>query len=156
MTPGTDLANVIMTYTDLLDYFEPRPIVCDEQYWATQEIIDSLLAKPELSTDEQTYLHLLSMLMEAYDEQQATVPELRGIALLRALIDESGLKQRDLVSIFKHESVLSDILNRRRKLTVAHIDKLAIFFGLPHKLFFEQEEKAPRIKVRAALPNPTL
>ena len=35
------------------------------------------------------------------------------------------LKQRDLISVFKHESILSDILSRRRRLTVAHIDKLA-------------------------------
>jgi HTH-type transcriptional regulator / antitoxin HigA len=144
MIPGIDfdLTELNMTYTQLLDYFEPRPIACDEQYWATQEIIAALLAKPLLSADEEVYLHLLSMLMEAYDEQQETIPELRGIALLQALIDESGLKQRDLISIFKHESILSDILNRRRRLTVAHIDKLASFFGLPHQLFFEQDEMA--------------
>ena len=47
-----------MTYTQLLDYFEPRPIECDEQYWATQEVIAALLAKPTLSAAEQSYLHL--------------------------------------------------------------------------------------------------
>jgi len=129
-----------MSYRELLTYFEPRPIASDEQYWAAQEIIDALLAKPTLSVDEQTYLHLLSMLIEAYDEQEETIPELVGIELLRALIDESGLKQRDLLSIFKHESILSDILSGRRKLTVTHIDKLATFFGLPHRLFFEPTE----------------
>jgi HTH-type transcriptional regulator / antitoxin HigA len=139
-----DLAEVTMTYPQLLDYFEPRPIECDEQYWAMQKIIAALLAKPTLSTAEQSYLHLLSMLMEAYDEQQETIPELRGVALLRALIDESELKQRDLISIFKHESILSDILSGRRRLTVAHIDKLAAFFGLPHQLFFERGLAAHR------------
>lgn len=158
MTPGINSVEVNMTYTQLLDYFEPRPIEDDEQYWATQEIIAALLAKPTLSADEQTYLHLLSMLMEAYDEQQVTIPELRGIALLQALIDERGLKQRDLLAIFKHESILSDILSRNRKLTVAHIDKLATFFGLPHRLFFEPSARVLATKAQAEhfRPDPML
>lgn len=151
MTPGIDLADVPMTYRELLASFEPRPIEDDTQYWATQEVIDKLLAKPMLSVDEQSYLHLLSMLTEAYDEQQKTIPELRGIELLAALIDESGLKQRDLLFIFKHESILSDILSRRRKLTVSHIDKLATFFKLPHRLFFEPTDDAPPTKVQSAV-----
>lgn len=144
MTPGTNMANADTTYADLLDYFEPRPIQCDEQYWATQEVIDTLLSKPALSEDEQAYLHLLSMLLEAYDEEQQTIHELRGIELVRTLIEESGLKQRDLLPIFKHESIVSDVLSRRRNLTAAHIDALAAFFELPHTLFFEQASSALR------------
>ena len=96
--------------------------------------------------------------MEAYDEQQVTIPELRGIALLQALIDERGLKQRDLLAIFKHESILSDILSRNRKLTVAHIDKLATFFGLPHRLFFEPSARVLATKAQAEhfRPDPML
>lgn len=115
MTRGIDLTDVTLTYQELLTYFEPRPIEHDEQYWATQAIVDTLLAKPTLAADEQTYLHLLSLLIEAYDEQQETIPELVGIELLRALIDEGGLKQRDLLAIFKHESILSEILSGRHK-----------------------------------------
>ena len=154
MTRGIDLTDVALTYQELLTYFEPRPIEHDEQYWSTQAVIDTLLSKPTLSADEQTYLHLLSLLIEAYDEQQKTVPELIGIQLLRALIDEGGLKQRDLLAIFKHESILSDILSGRRKLTVTHIDKLATFFELPHRLFFEQTQGAPRRQVQTGLNSP--
>ena len=138
MIPRIDITHNHVTYADLLDYFEPRPIQCDEQYWSTQAVIDTLLSKPELSEDEQVYLHLLSMLLEAYDEEQQTVPELRGIELVRALMEEAGLKQKDLLEIFKHESIVSDVLSERRHLTVAHIDALAAFFELPHRLFFEQ------------------
>ena len=137
------LGNANRSYAELLDYFEPRPITCDEEYWAANAVIDELLAKPTLSEDAQDYLHLLSMLVEAYDEEQETVPELRGIELLRALIEESALKQRSLLPIFKHESVISEILAGRRHLTVAHIDQLAKFFGLPHQLFFEQQVADP-------------
>lgn len=133
-------ANGTQPYHQLLDYFEPRPINCDEEYWATNAVIEELLALPKLSDDEQAYLHLLSMLIEVYDEEQQTIPQLRGIELLRALIDELDLKQRSLLPIFKHESIISEILSGRRNLTVAHIDHLARFFGLPHQLFFEPHD----------------
>ncbi|MEZ4661969.1 MAG: hypothetical protein R2911_30845 [Caldilineaceae bacterium] len=42
---------------------------------------------------------------------------------------------------FKHESILPDILRGRRNLTVAHIDGLATFLGVPHHLFFEPAAK---------------
>lgn len=132
-------SNGANTYHQLLDYFEPRPISCEEEYWATNAVIEELLALPELSDDEQAYLHLLSMLVEAFDEEQQTIPQLRGIELLRALIEELELKQRSLLPIFKHESIISEILAGRRNLTVAHIDHLARFFGLPHQLFFEPQ-----------------
>lgn len=130
------------TFAELLDFFEPRPIENDVQYWATQELIDGLLAKQLLSEDEKAYLHLLSLLLEAYDEEQETVPELRGIELIRTLLAELSLKQKDLIPIFKHESTVSAIFNGRRALTVNHIDELANFFDLPHHLFFEKETNA--------------
>lgn len=130
------------TFAELLDFFEPRPIENDAQYWATQEVIDALLSKQLLSEDEHAYLHLLSLLLEAYDEEQDTVPELRGVELIRALLEESGLKQKDLIPIFKHESTVSSIFNGRRALTANHINELADFFSLPHHLFFEKETNA--------------
>ena len=148
MMPGFNPMNGAVTYHELLTHFAPRPIASDEDYWDTQTVIDALLTKATLSSDEQTYLHLLSMLIEAYDEQQQTIPELLGVELLRALLEEEGLKQRDLLVIFKHESTLSDILNGRRKLTVSHIDQLAKFFGLPHRLFFEPTDAAPTTSAR--------
>lgn len=140
MIPGTKLSGLNVSYAQLLDYFEPRPIMCDEQYWATQDVIDALLSEAELSVDAQAYLHLLSMLMESYDEAQETIPDLRGIELLRTLIEESDLRQKDLLPIFKHESTISDVFSGRRNLTVAHINQLAAMFELPHHLFFEQNE----------------
>ncbi|MEZ4869023.1 MAG: hypothetical protein R3C14_47315 [Caldilineaceae bacterium] len=142
-----------MNYANLLDYFAPRPIENDEQYWTIQAVIDQLLAEEQLSADGQSYLDLLAMLLESYDEAQATIPELRGVELLQTLIEESDLKQKDLLPIFKHESIISDILNGRRSLTAAHIDKLAAFFNLPHQLFFEPTALNPLLLPRKEQPK---
>ncbi len=130
-----------MSYSDLLAYFPPRPIETGAVYWETQAVIDELLSSRELSADEQTYLNLLSILIERHDEENAIAPDLRGVELLRELIREQGLKQKDLLPIFRHESTISDILNSHRKLTVEHIERLSEWFGLPPALFFNDKSK---------------
>ena len=60
-----------------------------------------------------------------------------GIELLKGLMELHGLKQLDLVPIFKTKSIVSAVLNGKRQLTVEHINKLAGFFKVSHELFFE-------------------
>lgn len=43
---------------------------------------------------------------------------------------------KDLVPIFKTESIVSDILKKRRKLTTRHIEELAKFFHISPAAFF--------------------
>jgi HTH-type transcriptional regulator/antitoxin HigA len=136
MTLGINL-----TYEQLLAGFPPRPITSDDQYWETVANIDELIDRGLLSSDEQDYLSVLGMLVERYEGEHEPDNELRGIALIRALMEEQGLRQRDLVQpIFKTDSIASSVLNGKRRLTVEHIDKLAFYFQLPHTLFFEAPE----------------
>ncbi|MBK8903941.1 MAG: helix-turn-helix domain-containing protein [Anaerolineaceae bacterium] len=126
------------TYAQLIANFPPRPLTNDEQYLATQDRIDALLDKGNLTIDEQDYLTVLGMMVERYESEREPDFTLRGTRLIRALMEEQGLRQRDLVApIFKTDSIASAILNGKRQLTVEHINKLAAFFDLPHAWFFE-------------------
>lgn len=65
---------------------------------------------------------------------------------MRRTLSERNLHLKDLVSIFKTESIAKAVLNGHRKLTASHIEKLAEFFRLPYDLFFEpfrNSHKAP-------------
>lgn len=138
MIPGSNL-----TYKQLVAGFPPRPIHTDEQYGASVAQIDALLDKGELTLDEQDFLTALGMMVERYEEEREVDIELRGVELIRALMEEQGLRQRDLVQpIFKTDSIASAVLHGKRRLTVEHIDKLAQYFQLPHSLFFEMPEVA--------------
>jgi HTH-type transcriptional regulator / antitoxin HigA len=125
------------TYLELLQRFPPRPIATPADFAATQAIIDALLDQPALTPDEQDYLNVLGSLVYEYEEQHVEIPHLSGVALLKALIEEQGLRQKDLVSIFKTESIASAILNGQRQLTVEHIEKLAAYFHVSPAVFFE-------------------
>jgi HTH-type transcriptional regulator / antitoxin HigA len=115
-------------YIELLKTFPPRPITAKEELIATQKAIDSLLEKGELTPDERDYLHVLGTLVYEYEQTLEPIPDIYGIELLEALIEEFDLRQKDLVPIFKTESIVSDILQEKRQLTTEHIQKIAVFF----------------------------
>ncbi len=125
-----------ISYQKLLTSFPPRPIKSEEDFEKTQEVIDKLLDKGELAEEEEDYLNVLGMLVYEYEEQQDLIPDIYGIELLKVFIEELNLKQKDLLPIFKTESIVSDVLKGKRKLTVEHIQKLGDFFKVSPAVFF--------------------
>jgi HTH-type transcriptional regulator/antitoxin HigA len=124
-------------YLQLLQAFPPRPITSDTHLKETQSVINQLLDKPDLTAEEEDYLDVLGTLVYEYEQQQEEIiPDIYGVELLKALISEYDLKQKDLISIFKTESIISDVLNAKRQLTVRHIQELAEFFNLSPAVFF--------------------
>jgi len=103
---------------------------------AAQGVVDSLIDEKGLDSDEQDYLNVLGSLIYEYEHQQHQLPDLYGIHLVKALLTEFGLKQKDLVNIFKTESIVSAVLNGRRHLTVQHIQELSKFFNISPAAFF--------------------
>ncbi|WP_035139277.1 helix-turn-helix domain-containing protein [Fischerella sp. PCC 9605] len=124
-----------LTYTELLTNFPPRTIKSEEDFQKTQSCVDGLLDKGELTEAEEDYLDLLGVLISEYEQGQDLVPDIYGVELLKVLIEELNLKQKDLVTIFKTESIVSDVLNGKRKLTVEHIQKLGEFFKVSPAVF---------------------
>lgn len=135
MTPGL---NNSKTYTELLQAFPPRPIKSEEELLATQQVIDSLIdrATKSLSPDESDYLNVLGTLVYEYEQTQEPIPDIYGVELLKVLIEDNELRQKDLVPVFKTESIVSDILKNRRQLTTRHIQELAEFFHTSPAAFF--------------------
>lgn len=131
-----------MPYRELMLQFLPRPIASEADYVDVQNQVDQLLDKGELSVAEEEYLDLLGTLIWAYEErtEDGEQYELRGVDLVKGLLQLHGLKQKDLVPIFRTESIVSAVLNRKRKLTVDQISRLALYFNLPHGLFFEPDD----------------
>jgi HTH-type transcriptional regulator / antitoxin HigA len=128
----------IPTYTDLLTAFPPRPIKSEVEFQAVQDVIDRLIDDGELSAAQQDYLNLLGLLVQDYEEQQVPIPDVYGVELLKVLIVEQELRQKDLVVVFKTESIVSAVLNGQRGLTVEHIERLAEFFHISPASFFKR------------------
>jgi len=131
MTTGLDHK----TYIELVQAFPPRLIKSAAELLATQKVIDSLLGSGPLSIDEEDYLHLLGTIVYEYEQTLEPIPDIHGVELLKVLLEDNELRQKDLVPIFKTESIVSDVLNQKRQMTTRHIKELARFFNVSPAAF---------------------
>ena len=56
--------------------------------------------------------------------------------VLRALMDANNLRQKDLVSVFGSESVVSEVLRGKRRLNKTHLERLSKRFRVSPAVFF--------------------
>lgn len=123
-------------YLRLLQALPPVKIRTAEQAEATEGQVEALLARPALSGAERAYVDLLSDLLADWEDATVEIPDVHGAALVRALLEERGLRQKDLVGVFATASVASEVLAGRRELTRKHIEALARYFEVSPAAFF--------------------
>ena len=120
-------------YIELMTAFPPRPITNEAELIATQNRINSLLDNGRLTKEDRDYLKVLGMLVYDYEEKHELMPELKGVELLNALLEESQLKPQDLIHILGSESAVLEVLNGNGKLGEEGIKQLADFFHISPK-----------------------
>lgn len=123
-------------YLGLVEQFPPVKIRTPAQAKATESRIEELLAHPMLSDAEAAYVDLLSDLLADWEDATVKIPDIDGVELLRALLEDRGLRQKDLVGVFATESVASEVIAGRRELSRKHIEGLARFFKISPAAFF--------------------
>src|SRR5215472_14400929 len=85
-----------------------------------------LFASKERPTiEEEKYAEVLITLVEAYEEEHSAIPDASPVEVLRTLITANGLRQKDLVSVFGSEGIVSEVLNEKRSLNKTPIEKLS-------------------------------
>jgi HTH-type transcriptional regulator / antitoxin HigA len=75
-------------------------------------------------------------LIEAYEEEHHSVPDASPVEVLRTLMDANDLRQKDLASVFGSESIVSEVLHKKRDLNKTHIEKLSKRFRVSPAVFF--------------------
>jgi HTH-type transcriptional regulator / antitoxin HigA len=123
----------------LFTQFPPVAIQTEPQLDAAQAVVDELVGR-DRDEAEELYLDLLGTLIYAYEQAHVEIPEVSGVHLIRALLTERGLTQRELVraGIFATPSVASEVIAGRRALTTDQVRGLASYFRLPADLFLRE------------------
>jgi len=112
-----------------------KPIKNEEDYIQTLNYIERLMdAKP--NTPQMDELEVLTTLVEAYEEQHYNIDAPDPIEAIKFRMEQEGLKQKDLVSIVGSKSRVSEILNRKRKLTIKMIRNLHKQLHIPIESLF--------------------
>jgi len=119
-----------------LEVGSPTPIVSDRQHQEYLSVLDKLASKENPTREEEKYAEVLITLIEAYEEEHHAIPDASPVEVLRSLMDANDLRQKDLVSIFGSESIVSEVLHKKRALNKTHIEKLSKRFRISPSAFF--------------------
>jgi HTH-type transcriptional regulator/antitoxin HigA len=130
-------ADLPKDYTGLCRVFLPRPIHDAVDYANVSEVTDAMaLWQDDFSRDQADYFDLLCTLIEEYDAENVKWPKVKGVDVLKHLLDEHNLAAADLSRILGGSRNLGAmILRGDRNLTLAHVRKLAAHFKLGAELF---------------------
>ena len=99
-------------------------------------------ADGQLPPAEADYLDVLTLLVHDYEQRTSPVPPPDPIDAIRYRMQERGLRQRDLVPYIGTESVVSEVMNRKRRLTAGMVLRLARNLDLPAELLLQQADPA--------------
>jgi HTH-type transcriptional regulator/antitoxin HigA len=109
-----------------------RPIRNDDDLaWAIAEVTPYFEAPPAPGSDDADRFDVLSDLIEAYENRHHPIAAPDPISLVRAHMETSGRTQADLARLLGSRSRASEILARKRALTVEMIRRLGSEWGLP-------------------------
>jgi HTH-type transcriptional regulator/antitoxin HigA len=132
----TDAQLITPEYLALIRAFPPRPIRDDDEHRRAIEVVNGLLDRPALTSDEEDYLDVLGLLVADYEDSLYEHPEFAPVDRLRHLMGEHVLTQAELA---RRTGIavtsLSDILNGVRRISPRVRAKLAECFGVSSSFF---------------------
>ncbi|WP_158046534.1 helix-turn-helix domain-containing protein [Skermanella pratensis] len=120
-----------------------KPIRNDVDHEAALAQVDRLWGV-ETGTPEADTLEVLAILIDDYEKTRWPIDRLEPVDAIKAYMEMNGLSQADLSKLFGSESRASEILNRRRRLTVDMIAKLSKDWGLPADWLVQPYELAAK------------
>src|SRR6266516_1476714 len=122
-------------YGKLLAQALPRVIKSDKDNERMIVALEKLDRRRTLTPEEQNLAELMTLLIRQFEESKYPIGHAEPLDALRILMDDRGLRQRDLISLFGSSSVVSDVLNGKRSISKTHARKLAESFRVPASLF---------------------
>jgi HTH-type transcriptional regulator/antitoxin HigA len=113
----------------------PHVINNDEELEAYTNALFQLTTLENPSRSEAEAIELLTLLIERYEEMHYPIPPADAVSVVRFLLEQQNLTQRDLTPEFGSESAVSMFLAKQRKLTLEQVRKLSARFKLPADVF---------------------
>ena len=125
-----------MPAVDQMNFTELYPL----RVIKNQNDYNEALKSMEAVFDEETgpladYAETLVILIEHYEENNFPVEKKQGVEVLKFLMEQNDLKQKDLVGILGGKSTVSEIFNGKRPLNLQHIRVLADKFHVKPATF---------------------
>jgi len=109
---------------------KPFVIKNEEQYAAALAHVETLM-DAEPGSEEEAELELWGTLIEFYEDDAHPVPLPDPVEAMKFRMEQSGLRQKDLVPYLGSPSRVSEVLSGRRPLSLAMMRRLHKDLGIP-------------------------
>lgn len=130
------MASATLDYPKLLSRNAPAVIHSKAERRHYRAELERLLGKASMSDAERRYCELLGVLIEDYEKRVFPLKaKADPVDVLKELMSANGLQQKDLLSVFKHKGLISEILRRKRPLSLDHVRGLAKKFHVSPEAF---------------------
>ena len=112
--------------------FEIRPLRNEADYDAALEAIAAYFeTEPAVESEDADRFDLLAMVIADYEARHWAIEAPDAPDLLRVQMQQKGLRQADLAAVLGSKARTSEVLNRRRHLTLQQAWKLHKEWRLP-------------------------
>ena len=129
--------SVMPEYNLLLTKVAPRVIRSEKENEAyTRALYELDQRGGKLTRAEKELTDLLTLLIEDFESKRYELPRAKPVEVLRFLMDQHSLKQKDLIGVFRTRSIVSEVLSGKRKLNREHIERLSQRFHVSPDVFF--------------------
>lgn len=130
------MSTMLANPAEMIRQGAPHLIHSDEELMVYTDALFELTRKPNPTRDEEEAIELITVLVERYESEHYPVPEAEPAEVLRFLLEQNGLSQRDIAQDLGSESTVSLILSGKRRLNRDHIAKLSRRFNVSPAVFF--------------------
>jgi len=130
------MASLLANPAKMIERGAPHLIRSEEQLADYTKALYKLTSEPHPTPAQVEAIELLTLLIERYEDENYSLPKASPADVLRFLIAQHGLKQRDLADDLGGESVVSEVISGKRKLNAAHIEQLSKRFRVSPAVFF--------------------
>tara|TARA_R110002072_G_scaffold142597_3_gene287980 strand:+ start:889 stop:1257 length:369 start_codon:yes stop_codon:yes gene_type:complete len=100
-----------------------KPIKTEEDYERALIRLDEIF-DASVNTEEGDEAEILMILVDNYENQYYPIESPDPIEAIKIRMEEMNMKQKDLVDVIGGKSRVSEVLNRKKRLTVDMIRKL--------------------------------
>lgn len=112
------------------------PIKNEKDYQKALQRLEEIFDAPK-ATAEGDELDILSILIDKYENDNFPIGFPDPIEAIKFRMEQMGLKQKDLAEVVGFKSRVSEILNKKRKLTLEMIRNLHLKLHIPTEVLVQ-------------------
>ncbi len=112
------------------------PIKNEKDYQKALERLE-IIFEAKIGTEKGDELEILSILIDRYENKHFPIGMPDPIEAIKFRMEQMGMKQKDLAEVVGFKSRVSEILNKKRKLTLDMIRKLSTTLHIPTEVLVQ-------------------